>query len=100
MSTAPQNRINRIRHQMVHAIMIYDQQQSKKHGFNRYALPQYLARVQMVMDNIIAGADVREAIMAGFLGRLLSRILKAVGEGDFKAEELPNTMCYTPARTK
>jgi hypothetical protein len=85
---------------MVHAIMIYDQQQSKKHGFNRYALPQYLARVQMVMDNIIAGADVREAIMAGFLGRLLSRILKAVGEGDFKAEELPNTMCYTPARTK
>lgn len=60
------------------AVMEYDRGEKKKAGYNIYAMPQYLGRVQQVVADIGRGADVRRAILAGFNGRLADKALKAV----------------------
>lgn len=65
---------------LVSAVTQYDAKQSKRAGFNRYALPQYLARIDEVDADIQQGANVRDAITAAFTGRLMDVCLKAVGE--------------------
>jgi hypothetical protein len=69
-----------IKQKLVHAVTQYDAKQSKRAGFNRYALPQYLARIDEVCADIERGANVRDAIVAAFTGRLMDVCLKAVGE--------------------
>jgi len=78
------------------AVTAYDKRQSKRRGYNIYALPQYLARVSEVIADIEAGAPVRKAITAGFTGRLLDACLKAAGEAISTDAEQRGGWVYTP----
>ncbi len=52
-----------------------------KRGYhNRYALGQYLLRVDDIVADVAAGATPRAAIIAGMDGRLRAACLKAIGE--------------------
>jgi hypothetical protein len=66
-------------HKMTHALTQYDARASKRKGYNIFALPQYLSRVDAVVQDIEAGADPAKAIAAGFSGRLQDLCLKACG---------------------
>ena len=71
---------------LVHAVTKLDRRdevralRSMRGYHNRYALPQYLQRIDEVLADVEAGASVREALVAGFSGRLLDACLKAVDE--------------------
>lgn len=67
-----------IRQTLVSAVTQYDTKQSKKKHYNLYALGHYLSRVDDIMKDIEAGADVREAVTAGFTGALLNTCLKSL----------------------
>ncbi len=88
-----------IKQTLVSAVLAYDNKQSKRSGFNRFALPQYLARIDEVCDDIQQGANIREAITAAFTGRLLDVCLKAVGLSKSTDQEArgTGTWFYTPA---
>ncbi len=73
---------------LVHAATEYDRKESSKKGYNHYALAIYLGRIQDVDKDIAAGTSVRDALLAGFTGRLLDRLLVAVGEPKFTREEM------------
>lgn len=64
---------------LAHAVTDYDRKQYGKRGYNPYALPQYLAAVASVDEELAKGVDLRKAIVSNFNGRLLDRCLKAVG---------------------
>lgn len=65
---------------LVHAVTEYDRKESTKRGYNRYALPQYIGRIQEIDEDLKNGADLRSALVAAFCGkRLLDSCLKAVG---------------------
>jgi len=81
---------------LIHAVTQYDQKQSKKKCYNCYALPQYIARVQEVVNDIDRGADIRQAIASGFLGSLRNVCLKALDLPKFEGETTKNWH-YTPA---
>lgn len=76
---------------LIHAVTEYDRKQSKRPGYNIYALPQYVGRVQEVTADIAAGADVRKAITAAFTGRMLNVCLKAAGLDKPTVEESRGT---------
>jgi hypothetical protein len=59
---------------LIHAVTEYDRKQSRKPGYNRYALPQYLERVDLICKDIDAGADASRAIKSGFSGRIADAI--------------------------
>ena len=80
---------------LIHAVTQYDQKQSKKKCYNCYALPQYIARVQEVVEDIDRGADIRQAITRGFLGSLGNVCLKALDLPKFEGETTKNWY-YTP----
>jgi len=88
----------RLRLALVSAATQFDAKQAKKRYWNPYALPQYLARIDDVMADIEHGAPIRAALLAGFSDRLLSAMLKAVGETDFSSTELPVAVTYTPVK--
>ena len=81
---------------LVHALTRYDEKESKKRGYNPYALGQYLARADLIMDDIKKGASVSEAIQAGFTGRLQAACLKAVGASPV-TEKPASAWHYVPA---
>jgi len=85
---------------LVHVVTEYDRKQQGKRGYNPYALPQYLARVQEVLEDIKNGANVREAIVAGFLGRLQDVCLKAVGEAKGTDDEARGSGAWSYSPTK
>lgn len=64
---------------LINAATEYDRKQVGKRGYNRFALPQYLARVDAVCEAIAEGADVQTELGRGFNGRLLTCLAKAVG---------------------
>lgn len=66
-----------IRFALVNAVTTYDRQQSTRKHYNRYALGQYLSRVNDIMEDIENGADPAQAIAAGFTETLQKRCLKA-----------------------
>ena len=83
------------------AIMQYDNKQSKRPGFNRYALPQYMRAVDDVMKDIKAGAPVRDAIVAAFNDRLAGALLRATGQTPYTREDaMGGGWSYTPASKK
>lgn len=71
---------------LAHAVTEHDRaEQAKaarpKYGYyNPYALAQYLGRVNDVEADINAGLPPRDALLAGFNGRLLDKLLAAIGE--------------------
>ena len=85
-----------IRARLVHAVTAYDRKQSTRRGYNPFALGQYLERVDMIVNDIAAGAEPRKAICAGFSDRLLDHCLKAVGESSFTPNEVGGQWFYTP----
>jgi len=64
---------------LISAVTQYDRKQSSKRGYNFYALPQYMARVDLICNDIAAGAGESDAIKAGFDGRLADACLRALG---------------------
>lgn len=67
-----------IRARLLSALTNYDRKQAGKRGYNPYALPQYLARLDEVMADIGRGAEMRAALVAAFTGRLADACLRAV----------------------
>lgn len=69
-----------------HAVTAYDRKQAERaarsrRGYhNPYALPQYFQAIDSAMEEIQAGASVRDALTMSFSGRLLDVCLVAVGE--------------------
>jgi len=88
--------MNTVKAKLLHAVTEYDRRESKKPSYNRYALPQYLARIAEIDADIQRGADVRRAIVAGFSGRLADRCLKAVGLDKTSDEEQRGGWIYQP----
>lgn len=78
------------------AIMEYDREESKKKSYNRYAMPILLGRVADVVADIERGADVRQAILAGFNGRVADKALKSVGLPRAAGEEKRGAGVYRP----
>jgi hypothetical protein len=72
---------------LAHAVTQYDIRQSKKRGYNIYALAHYLGAVQETCREIEAGKSIRSALVGNFNGRLLDVCLKAVGEPTSTKEE-------------
>ena len=81
----------KLRFQLVTAVTEFDRRESAKPHYNIYALPQYLARVDEVLDDVRSGADVREAVAAGFTGRLLNSVMRAVKLGPATLSEIRGT---------
>lgn len=70
-----------LRKKLLNAVTEYDRQQSTKSGYNHYALGHYCAAVTKVVRYVEEhGYPVRLSILNCFCGRLLDRVLKAVGE--------------------
>lgn len=81
-----------IKARLLHALTEYDRRQSKRKDYNRYAFGQYLLRLDEVMADISRGADVRQAVTAGFLGRLADACLRALGLPITTVEEARGTI--------
>ncbi len=67
-------------HKLLTALTEYDRKQSKKKGYNIYALPQYMTALQYVRDDMAGGMSLREALVNNFHDRLLVALFKGVGE--------------------
>lgn len=76
-----------IKHKLLHAVTQYDRKQSTKANYNHHALGIYMQRVDDVVADILSGATVRQAIIAGFSGPLCNAVLKAVGEPKVTQDE-------------
>lgn len=90
---------------LVHAVTAYDRKQSTKRDYNVYALGQYLARVNDVVADIEAGANVFDAINAGFNGPLLRHVVKTVAKArpDLPPATMPKqegAWTYKPVKGK
>jgi len=88
--------MSEIRHKLEHALTMYNERQSKKKSYNMYALGQYLQRIDLIMEDIRRGADVRKAIIHGFTGRLQDICLKAMGMEKAGDDEQPGGVVYQP----
>jgi len=82
------------------ALTTYDRKQSTRKHHNPYALAQYLERLELVMDDIAAGATPRQALCAGFSDRVLDACLRAIGEPLHTKQELGTGWYYKPAVAK
>jgi predicted membrane-bound mannosyltransferase len=71
--------------ELVTAVTRFDRKQeeraAKRKGgyYNHYALAQYLMRVDAVAADIERGANVRDAVCAGFTGALRDACLRHLG---------------------
>jgi hypothetical protein len=83
---------------LVHAATMYDRKEETKRGYNRYALGQYLMRIDEVEADIKAGTPPRAALLAAFNDRLLDHMLKAIGEPEFTRDEMTGqSYVYIPS---
>jgi hypothetical protein len=71
---------------LIHAATDFDRRQGPK--ANPYALGQYFQRIAEVEADITKGIPIREALLAAFNGRLLDKLLVAVGEPKFTHDEM------------
>jgi hypothetical protein len=65
---------------LLHALIKYDERQSKTKYYNFYALPQYLQALDNTMKEYNKGIPIQDAINNNFLGSLASYVLKAAGK--------------------
>lgn len=85
---------------LIHTLTAYDQKQSTKRGYNPYALGQYFQRIDEIIADIDAGAAPRQAIIAGFSGRLADACLRAVGLPASTDQENRGGYVYTQVKAK
>jgi len=86
---------------LVSAATQYDNREASKLGHNRWALPQYFQMIDDVCADVDRGANVRDAIVAGFSGRLANALLKAAGQSGYTVEDARNGgMTYQPVTAK
>lgn len=57
----------------------YDRAQSKRKGYNPYALGHYARGLNRIRQRADIGQPLRESILSEFSGRLCDRLLRAVG---------------------
>lgn len=79
---------------LISAATQYDIKQSKRPGYNRYALAQYMGRIDEVCEDIGRGADPAEAIARGFLGTLRAALLR--GAKLAAKPDAPGAVYYRP----
>lgn len=94
------NTISDLRASLVHGLTRYDRRRVNRRDYNPYALAQYLARIDEIMEDIDRGATPRAAVIAAFSGQLCDVALKAIGEAPAGREEATAwkpTATYTPA---
>lgn len=83
---------------LVNAITEYDRKESRKRYYNPHALALSLGRLRDVEEDIRRGASIRNALIAGFCGRMLDALLKAAGEEkSTKEDQRRGTWYYLPA---
>ena len=71
--------MNKLQHaKLLNALTTYDEKQSRKKFYNRYALGQYCAALSKVQKHCDRGADLRVALLNCFNGKLLDTLLRAV----------------------
>lgn len=63
---------------MVNAVTAFDIKQSKKKGYNRYALALYFQAIDNITEDMANGVELRKAIERNFIGRLLDAVLKTL----------------------
>jgi len=83
---------------LISALTQYDAKQAKRKGHNPYALGIYFQRVDDVVADIEAGADIRAEVVAGFTGRLADHCLRALGLPITTDEEQRGGYCYKPVK--
>jgi len=84
----------KIHHALVHTLTKHDTSQQGKKSYNFHALGHYMARANDIMKDIEAGANIREAIIAGFSGNILTKCLKAVGEPKATEDEISRQVYF------
>jgi hypothetical protein len=80
---------------LTHAATAYDRKQSKKRGYNHYALAHYFNAVELICTDINSGADPVEAIKRHTLDRVQDVYLKAAAKwaGQIVANS-ESAMCF------
>lgn len=68
-----------MRVKLLNIVVEYDRRQSKRKGYNPYALGHYCGAVGNVIDAIDNGKPIEEALKAGFCGSLLRHVAKKLG---------------------
>jgi hypothetical protein len=91
-----------IKTRLTMAATAFDRRAQGRKFWNPYALPQYFQAIDRVMADIERGATPRQAVLCAFCDRLLSAMLKGIGEKDFTIEERHEANMrpayYTPAK--
>jgi len=64
---------------VLNAVTEYDQKQANKPGYNIYALPQYIAKLDDFQAFLEQGISLKRAIMKCYLGRLMTFVGKQFG---------------------
>lgn len=67
-----------VREKLTHALTQWDIKQSKKRGYNPYALGQYLIAVDRVTNAMNCGVTIREALLDNFCDRILNLCIKTL----------------------
>lgn len=77
------------------AALHYDVKREKKRDYNRYALAQYLQRLDQCAECVKSGATWRAALIAGFNDRLLDfLIVKGLKEEKPTKEEIQESLSF------
>lgn len=93
--------LDQIRAKLVSALTQYDVKESTKRGYNHNALGMYFERIDEICADIAAGAPVRKAICAGFMGRTADACLRALGlPKTEEADEPRGAWHYVPVAAK
>lgn len=80
---------DRVRNLIINAITDYDIRQSKKRGYNPYALAQYYAAMDEVENAVARGVDLMDAIGRAFTDRLHDCVAKAALDAMEKSGNRP-----------
>ncbi len=76
-----------LRDQLQHTLIEYDRKESRKQGYNVYALALYLEALDSAMEYIEQGKDVRKVLTGHFNGRLCNALLKTAGCPKYTVED-------------
>ena len=68
-----------LKDKLISAATQFDERNSKRKGWNPYALPQYFAAIDSICEEIEKGLDVRSAIGNFTNDRFQDVLLKAAG---------------------